>query len=66
VGFGIRRSILLYRLLIIFSQALRASSRPTPIREVFSLGLKDLIRSLIIIESFQPISYIVVKFGEVY
>ena len=54
--FGIRRSISLYRLLIIFTQVLRAPSRSTPIREVFSLGLKDLIRLLISTESFQPIS----------
>ena len=56
-GFGIRRSISLYRLLITFTQALRAPSRSTPIREVFSLGLKNLIRLLISTESFQPISF---------
>jgi len=50
--FGIRRSILLYRLLMTFTQALRAPSRSTPIREVFSLGLRDLIRLLISVESF--------------
>ena len=50
--FGIRHSILLYYLLIIFTQVLRASSRSIPIREVFSLGLRDLIRLLISIESF--------------
>jgi len=30
----------------------------TPIREVFSLGLRDLIRLLTSIELFQPISFI--------
>ena len=52
MGFGIKRSILLYRLLIIFIKALRASSRSIPIREVFSLGLRDLIRLLISAELF--------------
>ena len=50
--FSIRRSILLYHLLITFTQVLRAPSRSTPIREVFSLGLKDLIRLLISAELF--------------
>jgi len=58
VGFGVRRSILLYRLLITFTQALRAPSRSTPIREVFSLGLRDLIRLLISAELFHPVSFI--------
>ena len=44
--------MLLYHLLITFAQALRAPSRSTPIKEAFSLGLKDLIRLLINIESF--------------
>ena len=57
MGFGVRRSILLYRLLIMFTQALRAPSRSTPIREVFSLGLRDLIRLLISAELFQPVSF---------
>jgi len=57
VDFGIRHSISLYRLLITFTQALRAPSRSIPIREVFSLGLRDLIRLLISIESFQPVSF---------
>ena len=52
MGFGVKRSILLYRLLITFTQALRAPSRSTPIREVFSSGLKDLIRLLISAELF--------------
>jgi len=51
-GFNIKRSILLYRLLITFAQALRALSRSIPIREVFSLGLRDLIKLLISAESF--------------
>ena len=40
-----------------FTQALKAFSRSTPIREVFSLGLKDLIRLLTNTELFQPISF---------
>jgi len=52
VGFSIRRSILLYRLLITFTQALRALSRSIPIREVFSLGLRDLIKLLTSVELF--------------
>ena len=52
MDFGVRRSISLYRLLITFAQALRAFSRSTPIREVFSLGLRNLIRLLISTESF--------------
>ena len=52
MGFGVRRSILLYRLLITFAQALRAPSRSILIREVFSLGLRDLIRLLISAKSF--------------
>ena len=51
-GFGVRRSILLYYLLITFIQASRVSSRSTPIRKVFSLGFRDLIRLLISIKSF--------------
>jgi len=58
VDFGVRRSILLYYLLIMFTQALRAPGRSIPIREVFSLGLRDLIRLLTSTESFQPISFI--------
>ena len=38
---------LLYYLLIMFAQALKAPGRSTPIREIFSLGLRDLIRLLI-------------------
>ena len=41
---SIKYNILLYYLLIIFTQVLKAPSRSIPIREVFSLGLKDLIR----------------------
>ena len=51
-GFGIRYSILLYYLLIIFMQALKAPSRSIFIREVFSSGLRDLIRLLTNTESF--------------
>ena len=57
MDFGVRRSISLYYLLIMFAQALRAPGRSTPIREVFSLGLRDLTRLLTSIESFQPISF---------
>ena len=52
MGFGVKYNILLYRLLIIFVQVLRAFSRSIPIRDVFSLGLKDLIRLLINIKLF--------------
>jgi len=57
VDFGVRHSILLYRLLITFAQALRAPSRSIPIREVFSLGLRDLTRLLTSAELFQPIFF---------
>ena len=52
MDFGIRYSILLYYLLITSIQVLRAFSKSIPIREVFSLGLRDLIRLLINTESF--------------
>ena len=52
MDFGIRRSILLHCLLMIFVQALRALNRSIPIREVFSSGLKDLVRLLTNIELF--------------
>jgi len=52
VDFGVRRSISLYCLLITFAQALRAPGRSIPIREVFSLGLRDLTRLLTSIELF--------------
>jgi len=52
VDFSVRRSILLYHLLMTFTQALRAPSRSIPIREVFSLGLRDLIRLLTSAELF--------------
>ena len=57
MGFNVRYSILLYYLLMAFAQALRAFSRSIPIREVFSSGLKDLIRLLISVKSFQPVSF---------
>ena len=57
MDFSVRRSILLYHLLIMFAQALRAPNRSIHIREVFSLGLRDLIRLLISVELFQPISF---------
>ena len=52
MGLSVKHSILLYHLLIMFAQALRAPGRSIPIREVFSSGLRDLIRLLISIESF--------------
>jgi len=52
VDFGVRRSILLYCLLITFTQALRAPGRSISIREVFSLGLRDLTRLLTSVKSF--------------
>ena len=58
MDFGVRCNISLYCLLIIFTQALRAPSRSIPIREVFSLGLRDLIRLLTSVKSFQPVSFI--------
>ena len=57
MDFSVRRSISLYHLLITFAQALRAPGRSTPIREVFSLGLRDLTRLLTSAESFQPVSF---------
>ena len=39
-----------------FEQPLGAFNKSIPIREVFSLGLKDLIRLLTSIELFQPVS----------
>ena len=56
-GFNVRYSISLYYLLIIFIQVSRAPSRSIPIREVFSSGLKDLIRLLTNTELFQPVSF---------
>ena len=56
-GLSVKYSILLYYLLITFIQTLRAFSRSIPIKEVFSLRLRDLIRLLISTESFQPISF---------
>ena len=57
MDFGVRCNILLYRLLITFVQALRALNRSIPIREAFSLGLRDLIRLLINTKLFQPIFF---------
>ena len=52
IGFGVKHSMLLYCLLITFVQVLRAFNKSIPIKEVFSLGLRDLIRLLISMESF--------------
>ena len=40
-----------------FVQALKAPNRSILIKEVFSLGLRDLIRLLISAELFQPIFF---------
>ena len=50
--------MLLYRLLIIVIYSLRVTSSSTPTREAFSLQFNNLIRLLISIELFQPISFI--------
>ena len=55
--FSVRRSILLYHLLITFVQASKAPNKSIPIREVFSSKLKDLIRLLTNTKSFQPVSF---------
>ena len=52
MDFGVRRSILLYHLLMTFIQALKALNKSIFIKEVFSSGLKDLIRLLISVELF--------------
>ena len=52
MGLSVRRNILLYYLLIMFMQVLRAPGRSIFIREVFNLGLRDLMRLLISIELF--------------
>ena len=45
--FRVRRSILLYKPLIILAQVVRVSSSLTPIREAFSLEFRDFTRRLI-------------------
>ena len=54
--FGVRRSILLYKPLIILAQAVRVSSSLTPIREAFSLEFRDSTRRLIKAGSFYLVS----------
>ena len=54
--FQVRRSILLYRPLIILVQVVRVSSSLTPIREAFSLEFKDSTRQLIKASSFHLVS----------
>ena len=51
-GFGVRRSISLYYLLIMFAQISKISGRSTPIKKVFNLKFKDLIKLLISVELF--------------
>ena len=54
--FRVRRSILLYKPLIILAQAVRVSGSLTPIREAFSLEFKDSTRRLIKVGLFYPVS----------
>ena len=56
--FRVRRSILLYRPLIILALAVRVSSSLTPIREAFSLEFRDSTRRLIKAGSFYPVSLV--------
>ena len=55
---GIYRAVILYYLLIIFIQLLKASNKSIFIKKIFSSRLRDLIRLLINIELFQPIFFI--------
>ena len=54
--FGVRRSISLYKPLMILAQAVIVSGSLTPIRDAFNLGFKDSIRRLIKANSFYPVS----------
>ena len=56
--FRVRRSILLYRPLIILALAVRVSGNLTPIREAFSLEFRDSTRRLIKAGSFYPVSLV--------
>ena len=56
--FRVRRSILLYKPLIILAQVVRVSSSLTPIREAFSLEFRDSTRQLIKAGSFYPVSLV--------
>ena len=54
--FRARRSISLYKPLIILAQVVRVFSSLTPIREAFSLEFRDSTRRLIKAGSFYPVS----------
>ena len=54
--FRVRRSILLYKPLIILAQVVRVSGSLTPIREAFSLEFRDSTRRLIKAGLFYPVS----------
>ena len=56
--FRVRRSISLYKLLIILAQAVRVSGSLTPVREAFSLEFRDSTRRLIKAGSFYPVSLV--------
>jgi hypothetical protein len=56
--FRARRSILLYKPLIILAQVVRVSSSLTPIREAFSLEFRDSTRRLIKAGSFYLVSLV--------
>ena len=54
--FGVRRSISLYKPLMILAQAVIVSGSLTPTRDAFNSGFKDFIRWLIKADSFYPVS----------
>ena len=56
--FRARRSISLYKPLIILAQAVRVSGSLTPIRETFSSEFRDSTRRLIKAGSFYPVSLV--------
>ena len=56
--FGARRSISLYRPLIILALVVRVSGSLTPIREAFSLEFRDSTRRLIKAGLFYPVSLV--------
>ena len=56
--FRARRSILLYKPLIILAQVVRVSGSLTPIREAFSSEFRDSTRRLIKAGSFYPVSLV--------
>jgi hypothetical protein len=56
--FRARRSILLYKPLIILAQVVRVSGSLTPIREAFSLEFRDSTRQLIKAGLFHLVSLV--------